>query len=100
MPFVMMKAKSREEGHIMNVIQIENAYQQQYTAVVLNATKQKWVDNNTYNFIGTPKKQHLLLCFLNCAAVYTLKDGRQIMAPRHSVVYAPGRTCYRMCQCR
>ena len=80
----------------MNVIQIENAYQQQYTAVVLNATKQKWVDNNTYNFIGTPKKQHLLLCFLNCAAVYTLKDGRQIVAPRHSVVYAPEECEYKV----
>ena len=73
------------DRHVMNVIPIENAYQISYTATVLNAIKQNWFDNQTYNFIGNPKKQHLLLCFFNCSAIYTFKAGTELLVPRNSI---------------
>lgn len=80
----------------MNVIPIENAYQRSYTATVLNAIKQNWANNQTYNFIGNPKKQHLLLCFFNCSAIYTFKDGTELFVPRNSIVYAPEECEYKV----
>ena len=73
----------------MNEIKIENLYRLNYTAKVLNALKSKWSEKDIYNFIGNKKKQHLLVCFLNCSAEYTLKDGSKFTAPQNSVVYVP-----------
>ena len=73
----------------MNEIKIENLYQLDYTAKVLNALKSKWSEKDSYNFIGNKKKQHLLICFLNCSAEYLLKDGSKIVAPQNSIVYVP-----------
>lgn len=80
----------------MNVIPIESAYQKSYTAIVLNAIKQKWSDNESYNFFGNPKKQHLFLCFFNCSAIYTFKDGTELLVPRNSIVYAPEECEYKV----
>lgn len=80
----------------MNIIPIENAYQRSYTATVLNAIKQNWTNNDTYNFIGNPKKQHLLLCFFNCSAIYTFKDGTELFAPRNTIVYTPEECEYKV----
>lgn len=80
----------------MNVMPIESAYRTSYTAVVLNAIKQKWSDQESYNFFGNPKKQHLLLFFLNCSAIYTFKDGTTLSVPRNSIVYAPEECEYKV----
>ena len=37
-----------------------------------------------------------MLYFINCSAVYTLKDGREITAPKNSVVYTPEGCEYRV----
>ena len=73
----------------MRTIQIEDAYRQSCKAEVLNARKQRWTEQESFNCIGNPKKQHILLVLLDCEAVYTLKDGRELRVPRNSVVYAP-----------
>ncbi len=73
----------------MNVINIENAYRISFRAQVLNTFKQRWSNDDTVNFIGSPKKQHLLFYLYNCGAVYTLKDGKEIYAPKNSIIYAP-----------
>lgn len=80
----------------MNVIPIENAYQKNYTAVVLNAIKNNWFNDETYNFIGSPKKQHLFLCFFNCSALYSFKDGTEYFVPRNSIVYTPEECEYKV----
>lgn len=80
----------------MKVIPIENAYQLNYTAVVLNAAKQTWVDHASYNFIGNPKKQHLFLCFFNCSAIYTFQDGSELFVPHNSIVYTPEECQYKV----
>lgn len=73
----------------MKEIKIENLYQSDYTAKVLNALKSLWTNRDTFNCIGNKKKQHLLICFLNCGAEYTLKDGSKIYAPQNSIAYVP-----------
>lgn len=80
----------------MNVIKIESAYRLNYRAEVLNTFKQKWSDNDTFNCIGNPKKQHLLFYLYNCSAVYTLKDGKEISAPKNSIIYAPEEGEYKV----
>lgn len=80
----------------MNTIPIETAYQRSYTATVLNVARQNWSNNATYNFIGNPKKQHLLLCFFDCSAIYTFKDGSELLVPRNSIVYAPEECEYKV----
>lgn len=80
----------------MNEIKIENAYQLNYKAKVLNTFKPKWSDNDSVNFFGNPKKQHLLFCLLDCSAVYTCKDGKEIFAPKNSIIYAPEECEYKV----
>ena len=55
----------------MNVIKIESAYQLNYRAEVLNTFKQKWSNDNSFNCIGNPKKQHLL--YTNCNIIHITK---------------------------
>lgn len=80
----------------MNTIKIESAYQLNYRAEVLNTFKQKWSNDNSFNCIGNPKKQHLLFYLSNCSAIYTLKDGKEIFAPQNSIIYAPEEGEYKV----
>ncbi len=80
----------------MNVIKIEGAYQLNYRAEVLNTFKQKWSNNNSFNCIGNPKRQHLLFYLYSCNAIYTLKDGKEIFAPKGSIIYAPEEGEYKV----
>ena len=80
----------------MNVIKIENAYQLNYSAKVLNTFKQKWSNNECVNFFGNPKRQHLLFYLCNCSAIYILKDGKEIFAPKNSIIYAPEESEYKV----
>jgi AraC-like DNA-binding protein len=78
----------------MNEIKIEDIYQLKYSVKVLNSIKQIWRDNDTYNFIGNKKKQHLFLFFLNCNATIKLKNGEKIFAPNDSIIYIPEESEY------
>ena len=80
----------------MKVVKIESLYRSKYTATLLNAIKQKWTSGYVFDCMGEPKRQHLMLYFINCSAVYTLKDGRELVAPRNSVVYTPEGCEYRV----
>lgn len=80
----------------MKTIPIENAYRRNYRVEVLNALKQKWTENETFSCIGAPKKQHILLGVLNCRAIYTLKDGKEIFVPSNSIVYTPEGSEYKV----
>ena len=80
----------------MKIIPIEIAYRQSCRVEVLNALKQKWTENETFSCIGAPKKQHMLLGILNCRAIYTLKDGKEISVPSNSIVYTPEGSEYRV----
>ena len=80
----------------MNVINIENAFQINYKAEVLNTLKQRWSNNDSVNFIGNPKKQHLLFYLYNCTAKYILKDGKEIFAPKNSIIYIPEESEYKV----
>lgn len=78
----------------MKEIKIEDIYQLKYSVKVLNSIKQIWRDNDTYNFIGNKKKQHLFLFFLNCNATIKLKNGEKLFAPNDSIIYIPEESEY------
>lgn len=86
--------KNKAGRYCMKEIKIENLYRMPYTAKVLNSLKSNWSEKDCYNFIGNKKKQHLLICFFNCGAVYYLKDGSRIVAPHDSIVYVPEESEY------
>ena len=85
----MAKIHAKGRARKMNVIKIENAFRISYTAQILNSARQNWTSGYVFSCIGEPKKQHHMLYLINCRAVYTLKDGREIAAPKNSVVYTP-----------
>ena len=80
----------------MNEIKIENAYPMAYKATVINAIEQYWAENEIFNCIGSPKKQHIMLFLMHCGAIYTLKDGTELYAPPGSVVYAAEGSEYKV----
>lgn len=78
----------------MKLIKIEKLYELKYTANILNCAKQTWNNGTTYSFLENPKTQHLIMCFLNCSADFTLKDGTTFHAPNNSIVYIPEESEY------
>lgn len=83
-----------KEEKLMRVIKPENLYTLFYKADILNVARQKWADKDYYNFIGNKKRQHLFLCFFNCSATFTYKDGNKVYAPKNTLVYIPEEAEY------
>lgn len=80
----------------MKIIETKNLYSEEYSIVVINALKQFWRSSNTFNCLGNPKKNDMLIYFDGCRAVYTLKNGETFLAERGSVVYIPTNSEYRV----
>ena len=80
----------------MEKIEIEKLYDYDFTLNTVNALKQFWTDNNTFDCIGKPKKYNMLLYFNNCKARYLLKNGEIYYADSGSIVYTPLNSEYKV----
>ena len=66
-----------------------------FSVTFINALAQYWHTTRSFQCIGNPKKQHLLLYLDGCTVTYTDKEGRCVTAAPGDVVYTPIGSEYR-----
>lgn len=69
-------------------------YDMDFSVNAVMGLKQYWNKKTEFSCMNIPKNHNLLLYLNNCRAVYTLKDGSLIEAPKGSIVYSPIGTEY------
>ena len=73
----------------MKIIGIDRLGQENYNPIFINALRQFWKNTNSFQCIGSPKKQNLLLYLDGCRITYTDKNGDTYSAESGDVVYTP-----------
>jgi len=79
----------------MEICPIEKLMDQNFNVLFINAVKQFWHTTRSFQCIGAPKKQNLLLYLDGCRITYTCKDGQTVTAGSGDVVYVPIGSEYR-----
>lgn len=60
-----------------------------FNPVLINTLRQKWKTMKSFQCIGNPKKQNLLIYLSGCKITYTDKSGNTYVAKSGDVVYTP-----------
>lgn len=79
----------------MKICPLEKLVDKNFNTVFINALEQFWHTTRSFQCIGAPKKQNLLLYLNGCRITYTCKDGRTVTANSGDVVYVPMGSEYR-----
>ena len=73
----------------MKIIDISGADGGECNLIFINALRQFWRNTKSFQCIGNPKKQNLLLYLNGCRITYTTKDGEVLVAESGDLVYTP-----------
>ena len=76
------------------LIKPEDLYEYNFTVKIINALKQRWIIQNKFSCIGTPKQYNLLQFFSGSKGKYTLKNGQTHFADEGDIVYTPKNSEY------
>lgn len=79
----------------MVIYTIEGLLNTNFNVTFINSLKQFWHSTRTFQCIGAPKKQNLLLYLSGCRITYTDKSGKTVTADSGDVVYVPTGSEYR-----
>ena len=79
----------------MQIYSPDTLADREFSVTFINALAQNWHTTRSFQCIGNPKKQHLLLCLYGCRISYTDKWGRHTEAGPGDVVYTPIGSEYR-----
>lgn len=73
----------------MRIINVNGDDGALFNAVPMNVLRQFWRNTRSFQCIGNPKQQNLLLYLSGCRITYTCKDGRVLVAESGDLVYTP-----------
>ena len=73
----------------MRKVDINELGSENFNPIFINALRQFWRNTNSFQCIGNPKKQNLLLFVSGCRITYTDKNGEVCVANGGEVVYTP-----------
>lgn len=73
----------------MEVCNINKLVNRDFNFVFLNVLRQFWHSTKSFQCIGMPKKQNLLLFLDGCTVTYTNKKGETLTAHSGDIVYTP-----------
>jgi len=79
----------------VEIYPVDTLSEREFGVNFINALAQYWRTTRSFQCIGLPKKQHLLLYLDGCSISYTDKSGRRISAGSGDVVYTPVGSEYR-----
>ena len=79
----------------MRVVDISELGNENFNPIFINALRQFWRNTNSFQCIGSPKKQNLLLFLSGCRITYTDKNGNVSVAESGDAVYTPLGSEYR-----
>lgn len=73
----------------MRIIDINGREGDNFNAIFINALRQFWKNTKSFQCIGNPKNQNLLLYLNGCKITYTDKSGEVFVAQSGDLVYTP-----------
>lgn len=79
----------------MKIINVNSLDGESFSPIFINALRQFWKNTKSFQCIGNPKGQSLLLYLDGCKITYTDKDGNSFVAESGDVVYTPTGSEYR-----
>lgn len=79
----------------MRIIPLKESIHSDYCVKELFSMRQKWHENQVYNVLSKPKKNHALLYFSHCGGEYLLPDGTCIEANIGDIFFLPKSSCYK-----
>lgn len=79
----------------MRVIDINALGEENFNPIFINAIRQYWKNTKSFQCIGSPKQQNLLLYIDGCKITYTDKSGKSFVANSGELVYTPIGSEYR-----
>ena len=79
----------------MRVLEIKEICGENFNPIFINALRKYWKSTKSFQCIGNPKRQNLLLYLDGCKITYTDKSGNVCVASSGDVVYTPVGSEYR-----
>jgi hypothetical protein len=79
----------------MEITKFSEMYSLDYNLNQLFAMNQKWSENQVYTSLNTPRQTSALVYYKNCAATFTLANGKILHIKKGSLVYIPQGACYK-----
>ena len=73
----------------MRIIDINGKDGRDFNVIFINALRQFWKNTKSFQCIGNPKNQNLLLYLSGCKITYTDKSGESVTAQSGDLVYTP-----------
>lgn len=73
----------------MNIVSLLDLFDQDYSLSNVCVLRQFWRDRKSFQCIGNPKTNDILLYLDGCKAEYTTKDGQIVLARSGEIVYCP-----------
>ena len=73
----------------MKIIDISKGDGSDFNLIFINALRQFWKNTKSFQCVGNPKNQNLLLYLNNCKISYTCKNGEVTVARSGDLVYTP-----------
>lgn len=73
----------------MRIIDLSGDDGARCNAIPINVLRQFWRNTRSFQCIGNPKQQNLLLYLSGCRITYTNKDGEVLVAESGDLVYTP-----------
>lgn len=73
----------------MNICSINELINKNFNVIYVNALQQFWHATKSFQCVGAPKKQNLLLFLNGCKITYTDKNNQTFVANSGDVVYTP-----------
>ena len=79
----------------MEITKFSEMYSLDYNLNQLFAMNQKWSENQVLTSLNTPRQTSALVYYKNCAATFTLANGKILHIKKGSLVYIPQGACYK-----
>ena len=73
----------------MKICELCELLHRNFNLVFINALRQPWHKTKSFQCIGKPKNQNLLLFLEGCKITYTDKFGRTLTASDGDIIYTP-----------
>jgi len=73
----------------VKICEINELVNKNFNVTFINVLKQFWNTRKSFQCIGNPKKQNLLLFLDGYKIIYTDKEGRKLVANSGDIVYSP-----------
>lgn len=82
-------------GEMIKTVLLEESNEYDYSVSEVFAMRQKWEENQVFDTMNFPKKNHALLYYSGCCGRYIFPDGGTLDVKRGDIVFLPKNSVYK-----